>query len=196
MHVYPAWDAPPFEGLSPNNEILAAQIEGLYYLLSTKIPLIVTSVDALAQRVFPQEELIGATLSLKVNRDIPLSDLVDHLVQWGYRRVPLVEEKGEIGVRGGLVDLFPPLATQPLRIEFFGDTIESMRTFDPSSQRSVGETDEISLLPMRFFSSARLQAGRRGVEEALGDSEIPYREQQRISENLKSGLPFPGAEFL
>jgi transcription-repair coupling factor (superfamily II helicase) len=196
VHVYPAWDAPPFEGLSPSNEILAAQIEGLYHLLSSKTPLLVTSVDALAQRVFPQEELINATLSLKVNRDIPLSDLVDHLVQWGYRRVPLVEEKGEIGVRGGLVDLFPPLATQPLRIEFFGDTIESMRTFDPSSQRSVGQIDEISLLPMRFFSSARLQAGRRVVEEALADSEIPYREQQRIIENLKSGLSFPGAEFL
>lgn len=196
VHVYPAWDAPPFEGLSPSNEILAAQIEGLYHLLSTETPLIVTSVDALAQRVFPQEELISATLSLQVNRDLPLSALVDHLVQWGYRRVPLVEEKGEVGVRGGLVDLFPPLATQPLRVEFFDDTIESIRTFDPSSQRSIGQIDEISLLPMRFFSSARLQAGRRRVEEALGDSEVPYREQQRLIENLKSGLPFPGAEFL
>ena len=196
VHLYPAWDAPPFEGLSPSNEILAAQIEGLYHLLSTETPIIVTPIEALAQRIFPQEELIGATFSLKVNHDISLSHLVDHLVQWGYRRVPLVEEKGEVGVRGGLVDLFPPLAHEPLRVEFFGDTVESIRTFDPSSQRSIGHLDEISLLPMRFFSSTRLQSGRRVVEEALADSEIPYREQQRISENLKSGLPFPGAEFL
>lgn len=196
VHLYPPWDVPPFEGLSPSNEILAAQIEGLYYLVSAAQPIVVASIDALVQRVFPQEELIGATLSLQVARDLPLSDLVDHLVQWGYRRVPLVEEKGEVAVRGGLIDLLPPLADQPLRVEFVGDTVESIRTFDPSSQRSIGTIDEISLLPMRLFSSTRLQAGRRAVEEAMAESELPHREQQRIAENLKSGLPFPGAEFL
>jgi transcription-repair coupling factor (superfamily II helicase) len=117
-------------------------------------------------------------------------------VQWGYRRVPLVEEKGEVGVRGGIIDLFPPSAEEPLRIEFFGDTVESLRFFDPASQRSTKQSDEISLLPVRFFSATRLQASRRTVEDAMAESEIPHREQQRIAENLKSGLPFPGAEFL
>jgi transcription-repair coupling factor (superfamily II helicase) len=196
VHVYPAWDVPPFEGLSPSNEILAAQIEGLYHLLSTTNPILVAPVEALAQRVFPQEELISATLSIQAGREIILSDLMEHLVQWGYRRVPLVEEKGEVGVRGGIIDLFPPLADQPLRIEFFDNTVESIRTFDPASQRSTGQLEEISLLPMRFFSSRCLQAGRRPVEDAMADTEMPYREQQRIAENLKSGLPFPGAEFL
>jgi transcription-repair coupling factor (superfamily II helicase) len=196
VHVYPMWDAPPFEGLSPSNEILAAQFEGLYYLLSTENPILVTPVEALVQRVFPQEELMAATWSLKTGCDKALSDLVGHLVQWGYRRVPLVEEKGEVGVRGGIVDLFPPLAAQPLRVEFFGDTIESIRAFDPSSQRSLGQIDEATILPMRFFSSIHLQSARRTVEGAMAESEMPYREQQRIAENLKSGLPFPGAEFL
>ena len=153
MHLYPAWDVPPFEGLSPSNEILAGQIEGLYYLLSTENPIIVAPIEALTQRVFPQEELIASTLSVKTGQDIVLSDLVDHLVQWGYRRVPLVEEKGEVGVRGGIIDLFPPLAKEPLRIEFFGDTVESLRFFDPASQRSTKQSDEISLLPVRFFSA-------------------------------------------
>src|SRR5260221_2478975 len=114
VHLYPAWDVPPFEGLSPSNEILAGQIEGLYYLLSTENPIMVAPIEALAQRVFPQEELIASILSVKTGQDIVLSDLVDHLVQWGYRRVPLVEEKGEVGVRGGIIDLFPPLADEPL----------------------------------------------------------------------------------
>ncbi|MBI3757202.1 MAG: transcription-repair coupling factor [Deltaproteobacteria bacterium] len=196
VHLYPAWDVPSFEGLSPSNEILAGQIEGLYYLLSTENPVIVAPIEALAQRVFPQEELIAAILSVKTGQDIVLFDLVDHLVQWGYRRVPLVEEKGEVGVRGGIIDLFPPLADEPLRIEFFGDTVESIRFFDPSSQRSTTQSDEISLLPVRFFSARRLQASRRMIEDAMAESEIPHREQQRIAENLKSGLPFPGAEFL
>ncbi len=196
VHLYPAWDVPPFEDLSPSNEVLAAQIEGLYHLLSTPNPTLVAPIEALAQRVFPQEELISATLLVQVGREVVLSELVDHLVQWGYRRVPLVEEKGEVGVRGGIIDLFPPLADQPLRIEFFDNTVESIRAFDPASQRSTGQLDEISLLPMRLYSSARLQSGRRIVEDAMAETEMPHREQQRIAENLKSGLPFPGAEFL
>ena len=196
VHLYPAWDVPAFEGLSPSNEVLAAQVEGLYYLLATDTPVLVTSVEALAQRVFPQEELITATLSLRPGQELPLSHLVDHLIQWGYRRVPLVEEKGEMSVRGGIIDVFPPLETQPLRVEFLGDSIESLRAFDPASQRSVEQAGEVTLLPMRFFSLARLQAARRTVEEAMAESEATHREKQRIVENLKSGLPFPGVEFL
>ena len=116
-------------------------------------------------------------------------------MQWGYRRVPLVEEKGEISVRGGIVDLFPPLARHPLRVEFLGDCIETMRSFDPASQRSLDACEELMVLPMRFFSVARLQAAWRTIEEALEAGDIPHREQQRIIEDLKSGLPFPGVEF-
>jgi len=196
MRLYPPWDVPAFEGLSPSSEILAAQIEGLYILLETSTPVLITSTEALAQRVMPQEELIAATVQLKSGHEFPLSNLVDHLIQWGYRRVPLVEEKGEMSVRGGIIDLFPPLVQQPLRLEFLGDTIESIRVFDPSSQRSVERMEELTLLPMRPFSLTRLQNARRAVEEAMAESEAKYREQQRIVENLKSGLPFPGVEFL
>ncbi len=195
LFLYPAWDVPAFEGVSPSSEVLAAQVEGLYALASLPTPLVVTTIDAVAQRVMPQEDFFTATRVLRVKQDVPLSDLVEHLTQWGYRRVPLVEEKGEISVRGGIVDVFPPLATQPLRIEFFDDTVDSLRTFDPASQRSLDRVEEFTFLPMRFFSVARLQASRRGVEEALADSEAKQREQQRISENFKSGLPFPGVEF-
>ena len=194
LHLYPAWDVPAFESLSPSSDVLAAQVEGLYYLLSVTTPVLVTSIEALTQKVMPQEEFIGATQRLGLGQDISLSDLVDSLLEWGYRRVPLVEEKGELSIRGGILDVFPPLSDAPIRAEFFGDTVESLRTFDPSSQRSQAQLDEAMLLPMRFFSVNRLQAVRRPIEEALGASEVPHREQQRISENLKSGLLFPGVE--
>jgi transcription-repair coupling factor (superfamily II helicase) len=196
IFLYPAWDVPAFEGVSPSSEVLAAQVEGLYALASLPTPLIVSTVDAVAQRVMPQEDFFIATKVVRAKQEVSLSDLVEHLTQWGYRRVPLVEEKGELSVRGGIVDVFPPLATQPLRIEFFDDTVESLRTFDPASQRSLDHIEEFTFLPMRFFSVARLQASRRRVEEVLADSEAKQREQQRISENFKSGLPFPGVEFL
>lgn len=196
LFLYPAWDVPAFEGVSPSSETLAAQVEGLYALVSLPTPLIVTTVDALAQRVMPQEDFFAATKVVRVKQEVPLSQLVEHLTQWGYRRVPLVEEKGEMSVRGGIIDVFPPLATQPLRIEFFDDIVDSLRTFDPASQRSLEHVEEFTFLPMRFFSVARLQSARRTVEEALADSEAKQREQQRVSENFKSGLPFPGVEFL
>ncbi len=194
LHLYPAWDVPAFESLSPSSDVLAAQVEGLYDLLSATTPVLVTSIEALAQRVMPQEEFIDATQRLSLGQDVSLSDLVDSLLAWGYRRVPLVEEKGELSIRGGILDVFPPLSDAPIRAEFFGDTVESLRTFDLSSQRSQAQLDEAMLLPMRFFSVNRLQAARRPIEEALAASEVPHREQQRISENLKSGLLFPGVE--
>ena len=196
LSLYPSWDVPAFEGISPSSEVIAAQVEGLYTLLSTATPIVVLSIDALAQRVMPQEDFFAATLRVQTGQEVPFSNVVDHLTQWGYRRVPLVEEKGEISVRGGIIDVFPPLATQPLRLEFLGDTVESLRLFDPTSQRSLDRLEEFTFLPMRFFSLDRLRAARRTVETALADSEAKQREQQRIVENLKSGLPFPGIEFL
>ena len=195
VRYYPAWDVTVADGLSPNSEVIAAQIEGLYDALSVATPILVTSTPALLQRLLPQEEFITATFRLRRGDDLPLSAFVDYCLQWGYRRVPLVEEKGEISVRGGIVDLFPPLARQPLRVEFLGDSIETMRSFDPASQRSLDACEEIMVLPMRFFSVARLQAAWRTIEEALEAGEVPHREQHRIIENLKSGLPFPGVEF-
>ena len=195
VRYYPAWDVTVADGLSPNSEVIAAQIEGLYDALSVATPILVTSTPALLQRLLPQEEFITATFRLRSGDDLPLSAFVDYCLQWGYRRVPLVEEKGEISVRGGIVDLFPPLARQPLRVEFLGDSIETMRSFDPASQRSLDACQEIMVLPMRFFSVARLQAAWRTIEEALEAGEVPHREQHRIIENLKSGLPFPGVEF-
>ena len=195
VHLYPTWDVPAFESLSPSSDVVAAQVEGLYFLLSLSTPVLVTSVAALAQRVMPQEEFISATQRIRVDQDVELSAVVDALLQWGYRRVPLVEEKGEMSVRGGILDVFPPLSDAPIRVELFGDTVESIRTFDPSSQRSQDQLDEAMLLPMRFFSLDHLQVARRAVEAALAGSDLLHREQQRINENIKSGLLFPGVEF-
>ena len=195
VRYYPAWDVSVADGLSPNSEVVAAQIEGLYDALSVATPILVTSAQALLQRLLPQEEFITATFRLRTGDELPLSAFVDYCLQWGYRRVPLVEEKGEISVRGGIVDLFPPLARHPLRVEFLGDSIETMRSFDPASQRSLDPCKESMVVPMRFFSVARLQAAWRTIEEALEAGDIPHREQQRIIQDLKSGLPFPGVEF-
>src|SRR5947207_3028181 len=86
VHLYPAWDVPAFEGLSPSNETLAAQVEGLYYLLATATPVLVTSIEALAQCVFPQEELIAATFRLKSGQELHISHLLHQLYLRSTRR--------------------------------------------------------------------------------------------------------------
>jgi len=195
VHLYPAWDVPLLNGLSPSVEAVIGQIEGLYHLLTAPAPVLVGSVEALLQRVIPQEEFITATFSVRRGQEIAFEQLLDHLIQWGYRRVPLVEERGEVSVRGGIIDLFPPLSLLPLRLEFLGDEVESIRTFDPSTQRSQAEVEDFCILPVRMFSLVQLRAARRQVEEEMAEEEIRRRERQRVVESLKNGLPFPGVEF-
>ncbi len=195
VHLYPAWDAPLLDSLSPSVEVVTGQIEGLYHLLTAPAPVLVTSVEALLQQIIPQEEFIAATFSVRRGQEIVFDRLLDHLIQWGYRRVPLVEERGEVSVRGGIIDLFPPLGSLPLRLEFVGDEVESIRAFDPSTQRSQVEVEDLCILPVRMFSLNHLRAARRQVEEEMAEEEIRRRERQRIVESLKNGLPFPGVEF-
>lgn len=194
-HLYPAWDVPLLDGLSPSVEAATGQIEGLYHLLTAPAPVLVTSVEALLQRVMPQEEFIAATFSVRRGQAIVFDQLLDHLIQWGYRRVPLVEERGEVSVRGGIIDFFPPLSPLPLRLEFLGDEIESIRAFDPSTQRSQAEVEDLCILPMQMFSLTHLRAARRQVEEEMAEEEVKRRERQSIVESLKDSLPFPGMEF-
>ena len=138
IHYFPAWDIVPFEDLSPTAETIAARIEGLYHLQQTKNPIVVTTAGracCCASRRASSSPNACATWS-KATRSIS-TRLATELDDWGYRRMPLVEDRGDFSVRGGILDIFPPAHAQPLRIELAGDVIESIREFDPVSQRSL-----------------------------------------------------------
>ncbi len=197
IHYLPAWDVVPFEGLSPTAETVAARIEGLYHLQQTQHPIVVTTAEALLQRVPPRATFAQRLRYLVEGDAIDLEGLAAQLDDWGYRRVPLVEDRGDFSVRGGILDIFPPAHPQPLRIELAGDVIESIREFDPVGQRSLDSRPEFLILPVREFD-ARGRTSRdavRAIEQRAYDLDVGHDERNQIVDALANGLLFPGIEF-
>jgi transcription-repair coupling factor (superfamily II helicase) len=197
IHYFPSWEVVPFEDVSPTAETVAARIEGLYHLQQTKNPIIVTTPEALVQRVPPRERFAKRLRYLVEGDSIDLEQLAVDLDDWGYRRVPLVEDRGDFSVRGGIVDVFPPAHPQPLRIELAGDVIESIREFDPVSQRSLEARAELLILPVREFDSGgrTSREALKAIEDRTYDLDATRKERGAILEGLTSGLLFPGVEF-
>src|SRR5438552_7552438 len=149
--TFPAWDCLPYDRISPNSEIVSRRIDTLTRLATGggDTPLVVlTTVNALVQRVPPRSLFEGRVLILRPGGHIGLDRLQSFFSNNGYIRTATVREPGEFAVRGGIVDLYPAGAAQPLRLDFFGDTLESVRTFDPLSQRSSGTAPEAVLRPV------------------------------------------------
>jgi len=197
VHLFPAWDVVAFEDVSPTSEAVAARIEGLFHLHQTKNPILVTTPDAMIQRVPPREGFAGRMHYFVESDEIDVDKVGHDLDSWGYRRMGLVEDRGEFSIRGGIIDVFPPAHTQPLRIELFDTLIESIREFDPVSQRSLESLPEFLLLPNREFDLTA-QTDRknvRAIEARLLDLDVARDERNQIVDALANGLGFPGVEF-
>ena len=147
---YAGWESHPFDTYSPHPEIIMSRLKVLYHLLQERDLLVISTVDALMQRVIPREVLIDRTLFLKEGGEIDRDKLIRELSENGYQRVETVEDKGTFSVKGGILDLFTPLSPVPYRLEFVGDEIETIRTFDPATQRSLQkDIPEIAVIPAR-----------------------------------------------
>ena len=181
----PGWDCLPYDRVSPNAEVMARRIDALTRLTEPpgpgKFRLVITTVSAALQRVPKVESLRGAALDLKVKTTLDRKAFDSFLAANGYSRAEQVMEPGEFALRGGLIDLFPPGVAEPVRLDLFGDEIETIRTFDPVSQRTTGTRDTISLKPMsetvltpesiaRFRTKYRELFGAAGTNDTLYES--------------------------
>ncbi|MBI2367983.1 MAG: hypothetical protein HYV01_23675, partial [Deltaproteobacteria bacterium] len=198
LHLLPSWEVLPFEKLSPHPENIAGRLEGLYKLVEEPAPILVGTPAALLQKVIPKDALKGSYLYLVAGQTLARENLLDHLVQWGYQNMPLVEERGDFSARGGIVDLFSPGYARPLRLEFDGDRLESIREFRPASQRSERPQEDVLLLPMKEFSLRRsgMDDVLRKLDLRAADLEMDRREKKSLLESLREGIPFPCIEFL
>ncbi|MFQ5902661.1 MAG: CarD family transcriptional regulator [Candidatus Binatia bacterium] len=197
LHLFPSWEILPFERLSPHPDNVAARLEGLYYLLEGKAPILISTPSALMQKVIPREALKQSYLYLVAGEELSREGLLEHLVGWGFQNVPLVEERGDFSVRGGIVDIFPPAYSRPMRLEFCGDRLESIREFDPSTQRSQNYHQELLLLPMKEYSLRRdIKEVAREIERRAEELEMGRREKNSVLESLRDEVPFAGMEFL
>lgn len=173
---YPAWDCLPYDRVSPNAEIVAARVEALSNLLDwgrdeKYLPrVLITTVNAISQRTMPREALEQSAFSAKVGSRLKVNDLQDYLVANGYLRTDTVREHGEFAIRGGIIDIFPPGEDMPVRLDLFGDEVESIRAFDPATQRTEAKKDVFTLKPVTefFLDSESIQRFRAGYRETFG----------------------------
>ncbi|HVL68499.1 MAG TPA: transcription-repair coupling factor [Vicinamibacterales bacterium] len=146
---FPSHEVDPYRGLAPHMDIASARARVLHALASGAARIVVASAGALLPRVSAPQHVQSTSLSIAPGQEISPTDLGDLLAAAGYTRQDPVDESGEFCVRGGVVDFFPAGAKHPVRLEFVGDTIESIRTYDPSTQRSIGEVDQAAIVPLQ-----------------------------------------------
>ncbi len=149
----PLWERPwvflpPFTQRTLSREGWAERFAVLYALRTGSAKGIVFTADNLIPKLPPRDFLDGRTLTVRRGEDISPELLTEQLVEWGYQRVPMVAHAGDMARRGDIFDVLPPGYERPLRLEFFGDTLDEMRVFDFSSQRSVGQMEEVTFLPV------------------------------------------------
>ena len=145
--IFPAWERLPREAASSaSDEVFGRRLRVVKRLGTPICPkILVTPLQALLQPVPTRESLLKTSKTIRVGEEVPIELLTSWLVGHGLTRAEVVEVAGEFSVRGGIVDLFPPDATEPVRIEFFGDEIESIRPFDPETQRSLDRWDNLTV---------------------------------------------------
>ncbi len=178
---FPAWDCLPYDRASPNTAIVGQRIDTLTKLLEEcdRPRALLTTVSALLQRVVPREAFSGATLSAKTGDAQDPDQLIEFLVANGYGRSETVMEAGEFAIRGGIVDVFPSGAEAALRLDFFGDELDTIRTFDPVDQRTIGKQDSftvkpVSEVPLSEAAQSRFRSAYRELFGAAGSDDPLY----------------------
>jgi transcription-repair coupling factor (superfamily II helicase) len=146
---FPSHEVDPYRGLAPHLDIASARAHALDELVHGHARLVIASAAALLPRLSPPARLAATSVTLTPGQEISPIALGDLLAEAGYTRQDPVDQSGEFCVRGGVVDFFPAGAPQPVRLEFVGDTIESIRPYDPATQRSIGEIDQASVAPLQ-----------------------------------------------
>jgi transcription-repair coupling factor (superfamily II helicase) len=200
VHILPALDCSPYEGRSPHAEIQEQRAVVLWNLARGRARVLFAPVPAALGRFRESAFYSSLALELKVGDELNLADLVEHLQSVGYEPGEPVSAVGQYSVRGGIVDVFPPEAEWPFRLEFFGDQLESVREFDPSSQRSRKPVPKALLLPLaeaqhspKFFERLLRVLTLRAREHAQArGTPLPEREPDWAAEHANT---FPGWEF-
>jgi transcription-repair coupling factor (superfamily II helicase) len=167
MRRFPDYETLPYEAISPPQDLLAERLLGLYQLARGEALTLVVEAGALLNRLPPPEFVVSRSLYLKVGDRLDRDEMTRRLTDHGYLRVEQVAEPGEFAVRGALLDVYPTGNAEPVRIDLFDEEIESLRTFDPNTQLTVGAAQTIRILPAREFPFD--EAGIKGFRQRFRD---------------------------
>ncbi|MGX5218808.1 transcription-repair coupling factor [Pseudomonas segetis] len=190
---FPDWETLPYDLFSPHQDIISQRISALYRLPELKHGVLVVPITTALHRLAPTRFLLGSSLVLDVGQTLDVDEMRSRLEATGYRCVDTVYEHGEFAVRGALIDLFPMGSKQPFRIDLFDDEIETLRTFDPETQRSIDKVESIKLLPAREFPLEK---------KAITDFRGRFRERFDVDfrrcpiyQDLSTGITPAGIEY-
>lgn len=192
----PGWDCLPYDRVSPGADTSARRLDAFAAMIALQQDphpaVVLTTANALLQRMPPKDVVSDHVFEARPGAQIDMKALIARLENNGFERTPTVREVGEYAVRGGILDLFIPGANEPLRLDFFGDTLESIRAFDPSTQRTTGQRRDISLQPMSEVTLAEktINRFRRQYVEMFG---VPSREDA-LYQAVSDGRRFAGLE--
>jgi len=162
--LYPAWETLPWDTIPPTPDTIGQRLKVLFHLDQNRGNVYFASARAILQKAIPKRLLRARSTLLRRGQEINRDSLIHGLIQSGYVRVDIVEDRGEFTVRGGIVDVFSPIYDQPLRLEWFGDQVVSMRLFSPENQRSSGYLEEALVIPAQ---ECLQNTGHSGLEDFL-----------------------------
>ena len=190
---FPDWETLPYDLFSPHQDIISQRISSLYRLPELDHGVLVVPITTALHRLAPTQFLLGSSLVLDVGQKLDVEQMRTRLEASGYRYVDTVYEHGEFTVRGALIDLFPMGSKLPYRIDLFDDEIETLRTFDPETQRSIDKVESIRLLPAREFPLQKDEVTRfkARFRERF---DVDFR-RSPIFQDLSSGITPAGIEY-
>jgi transcription-repair coupling factor (superfamily II helicase) len=193
---FPAPSLTPYQEAETSLLVRAQESAAIHRLASGRVTTVVATPRALFRRLPQPEDYADAALEIRPGEDHPIEELTERLLRYGFRRTDLVYEVGDFAVRGGLVDLYPPGEESPVRLDFFGDTVESIRWFDAHSQRSEDTLDSVCILPLLLFPGGRDEAALLADLLSGGPAaELDWGpEAEEMLEALRTRGGFPGWE--
>ncbi len=196
---FPPYNILPFEFLSYHNETTSHRIRVLYQLLEDTAPsIVVTTVDALLQKLIPRHEISRYAELVIAGEEIERDYLLSKLISGGYTKTAIVEEPGDFSIRGGIIDIFSPLYPDPLRIEFYGDFVESLRFFSASSQRKFKNINEAVILPAKevILDKQLLPNIISGIRALANELGVPVTHARKVIDKLRNDEGLSGIESL
>jgi len=190
---FPDWETLPYDNFSPHQDIISDRLRTLYHLPELRSGVIVLSVSSLMHRLPPRHYVMANNLELSVGQTLDAEALRKQLLLANYQSVTSVNEHGEFAVRGSIIDMYPMGSDLPFRLDLFSDEIDSIRLFDPKTQRTIRQVDEIRLLPGREYplDDQGIQDFRRRFRETF---DVDLR-QCPIYQDVSDGINSPGLEY-
>ncbi|RDZ27850.1 transcription-repair coupling factor [Lysobacter silvisoli] len=190
---FPDWETLPYDQFSPHPDIVSQRLAALHRLPALERGIVVVPVQTLLQRLAPLRHVVGGSFDVRVGQRLNLDAEQRRLESAGYRHVPQVLDPGDFAVRGGLLDVYPMGATSPFRVELLDDEIDTIRAFDPESQRSLDKIEAVRLLPGREVPLD--EASLKRALDALRDRFDLDTRRSGLYQDLKAGLAPAGIEY-